>query len=158
MMPTLENVFDSELNLACCGRGSGHDTGSGRRRPRPVENVGVGGRRGWRKVGVIENVKNLGPELYVEALRDAFDVVVLKHGKVQLGDSRTDYGVPARISAKVEACQPREPFGGGVWFPTNNHNAIRMNRIESLCEAFLLWSAAAGPNGPSRRRSDAHAP
>src|SRR5260370_40041323 len=119
MMPTLENHFDSELNLACCSRGSGHDTGPGRRRPRPVENVGVGGRRGWRKVGVIENVKNLGPELYGKALRDAFDVVVLKHGKVQLGDSRTDYGVPARISARVEARKRRGTCRVGVGGTSN---------------------------------------
>src|SRR6267378_8676966 len=77
----LEDYFDSELNLpGRCSR-PGQQTHTGRRRSGPVKDVRVGGCGGRGKVGVIENIEDLGTELHVAALRDSPDVVVLKQGE-----------------------------------------------------------------------------
>src|SRR5258708_5765939 len=113
-MDTLEDHLDGELNLARRGGGSGHYPRSSRWRSRPIEDVGICRRRRWSKIGMIENVEDLGAELYVELFRDALDVVVLKQGEVQLGYSRTHQNIATGIAAKVEASQRRQPASGRV--------------------------------------------
>src|SRR5712672_706861 len=54
---------------------------------------------------MVQDVKDLGAELHVEVLRDAPNVVVLKDGKIQVGDAGANQDVSARIAAEVEALQ-----------------------------------------------------
>jgi hypothetical protein len=48
-----------------------------------IERRKVVGRR--RKVGTVENIEELCPELSVESFRDTFHSVVLENGEIQLG-------------------------------------------------------------------------
>ena len=45
---------------------------------------------GRRKVGSIQNIEHLRAELYVESLRDTWNLVVLQHGEVNVEQSRPD--------------------------------------------------------------------
>src|SRR5258708_7029328 len=56
---------------------------------------------------MIENIKHLHTELYVEVFRDSLDLVVLEHGEVQIGDARTVHDIAARITTKIEALRER---------------------------------------------------
>ena len=51
----------------------------------PVEDGRIVRGGGRSKVGVIEKIENLQPELYVEYLRDPLDVIVFENGEVQVG-------------------------------------------------------------------------
>src|ERR1700682_1957682 len=61
---------------------------------------------------VIQDIKKLCPEPHVEVLRDALDVVVLEHPKVQILMSRPDRDIAAGIASKVETL--RESAEGRV--------------------------------------------
>ena len=54
---------------------------------------------------MIENIKHLHAELYVEVLGDFPDLVVLENREIQIGSARANQDVAASISAKVEALQ-----------------------------------------------------
>src|SRR5258708_15196884 len=74
------------------------------RHSRSIKDVGIGvsGRLRRRKVRVVEDIKHLHAELYVEVLRDSLDVVVFEHGEIQAGDPGADHDVSAGIPAKIE--------------------------------------------------------
>ena len=44
---------------------------------------------------MIENIKHLHAELYVEVLRDSLDLIVFEHGEVQVCDSRPNQNIAA---------------------------------------------------------------
>src|ERR1700730_16382842 len=71
---TLEDHFDGELNLSRRGGGSGQHSCCRRQCSRPIEDVRVGGHGRRRKIGVIENVEDLGAELHIESLGNPLDV------------------------------------------------------------------------------------
>src|ERR1700674_348664 len=111
--PQSENEFDGELDLPLRNRRPKQDTscpaldyGSGQRRSRRIEDVGVNINWGWRpKVCVIENIKHLHAQLYVEILRDPLDVVVLEHGEIQVGYPGADQDIATGIAPEVETLQ-----------------------------------------------------
>ena len=51
---------------------------------------------------MIQDVKDLHAELYVEILRDSLDVVVLEHREVQIGNARAYQDISPGISAQIE--------------------------------------------------------
>jgi hypothetical protein len=75
--------LDSELDFSRRRRCLGQQTCRGIERARPIEYVGVGGVGGGSKIGVVENIEDLGTELNVEPFRDPFKVVVLEHGEIE---------------------------------------------------------------------------
>src|SRR5258708_13459938 len=85
--------------------GNPRDWGSGRLQcSRSVEDVGVAVPRARRrKVRVIEYVKHLQAELYVEVLGNSSDLVVFEHRKVQVGDSRPNQNIAARVATEIKA-------------------------------------------------------
>src|SRR5260370_24909864 len=107
------NKLDSELNLPFRGGRPHHRTGYAVGSSRPVKDVAIAVAylRG-RKVGMVHDVKDLHAELDVEILRDAFYAVVLEHGEVQVGYSRTDQNVAPCVASHVEARKRREPRNG----------------------------------------------
>src|SRR5229473_790891 len=86
----------SRCNKPCVGHGVS----------RRIEYVSVVQGRG--KIRMIHNVEKLGPELRVEAIRDALDVVVLEQREIEVHQSGYDECVPAQISAQCNGIGDRE--------------------------------------------------
>src|SRR5580765_3530199 len=101
----LEYELDCELDLALRNRRPGEQPCHSGRCTVREKNVGVVRGCGRREVGVVQDVEDLGPELYVEILRDTPDVIVLKDGQVQTSDAWADQNIPTRIAAEIEALQ-----------------------------------------------------
>ncbi len=53
--------------------------------------------QGRGEVRPIEDIEELGPELYVERIRNSLDVVVFEYGKIQVQKPRPDDGVPPQV-------------------------------------------------------------
>jgi hypothetical protein len=67
---------------------------------------------------VVENIKSFGSELDIEVFRDPLDVVVLKHGEVRLGYSRTGQDIPTGITFEVKTLQGKwwwAPYSRWLW-------------------------------------------
>ncbi len=47
---------------------------------------------------MIDNVEHFDPELGIKILRDSPDVIVLKHGEVETGNSGTDHDIAAGVA------------------------------------------------------------
>ena len=52
---------------------------------------------------MINNVEELGAELNVERLGDAFDVVVFKNGKIEVYESWANQRVTTQIATEIKA-------------------------------------------------------
>jgi len=96
----LPNDFQCELNLACRGLRDGEPAEGRYRDSGGVERHEVADRR--REVGVIQDVKELGPELDVEGLRDSSDVVVLNHGEINVEQPWSNDCVAPQVAEEVE--------------------------------------------------------
>src|SRR5215471_14025601 len=59
--------------------------------------------QGWRKIRVVQDVEELGPELDVEILRNLPHRKVLVHRKIEVGQRRPDDAVTAGIAQEVRA-------------------------------------------------------
>jgi len=57
---------------------------------------------------MIQNVEELGSELYVEALRNPPDPVVLEKREIQVRQGWPDQGISAGIAGQIEACRERK--------------------------------------------------
>src|SRR5207302_353565 len=79
-------------------------------------------------VGVIQDIEELRPELYIEALRNSPDVVVLEYGKVQIRQARSHQRIAAGIASKVVATQ----------IPERGPDA-RRRRVAVGCPKSLVW-------------------
>jgi len=133
----LENELQCKLNLAFWGRRSNQRTRDGVGGSSAVEDIGVAitNLRG-RKVRVIKDVENLHAELHVEVFRDSLDVVVLEHGKVQVGYPRADENVTPRIASQIEALRKRGKNGRssrGVLGTGRRRVAIRIPKVRVWC-------------------------
>lgn len=61
---------------------------------------------------MVQDIKELRPELHIEALRNPPDGVVLKYGKVKIRQARSNQGIAAGIASEVVATQiPRRERG-----------------------------------------------
>ena len=107
----LEDYFDRKLNLPRCGGGLGQQSRRRVQGSSAIENICVDSLSRRRKIGMIENVENLGAELDIKPFRDALDVVVLEQRKVERRNPRTDHDVSPCIAAKIEALRER----GSEW-------------------------------------------
>ena len=79
---TLEGHLDRKLNFPRRRGGPREYTWRGWP-PGPIEDIRVVGCGGRRKVGVVENVEDLGAELHVEALRNSLERHVLEQREIQ---------------------------------------------------------------------------
>src|ERR1700687_544528 len=98
----LEDNFQRELDLPLRHARPNDLSPNGVHRPIPLEDVRAIGSDGRTKIGMIENVENLGAELDVECLRESLDVVILEHREVQVLYARTDQDVPPSITPKIK--------------------------------------------------------
>src|SRR3984893_18998072 len=62
---------------------------------------------GQRKVGAVENVENLGPELHAEGFRNPPYRIVLEKREIQVCDPRSGDDIAARISPQIETLRER---------------------------------------------------
>src|SRR6266567_7093788 len=68
------------------------------------------------KIGVVQDIEELRPELYIEALRNSLDVVVLNYGKVKICQTWSHQCIAANVAPEVEATQvPRRERGPDTW-------------------------------------------
>ena len=56
---------------------------------------------------MIQNIEELRPELYIEVLRNPFDVIVLKQREIQVRGPRPDQNIAAGIAPQIQALAER---------------------------------------------------
>src|SRR6266403_5536278 len=71
--------------------------------PGGVKDSRASKRLGWQKVRVIEDIKDLRPELDVEILRNAMDGEVLSRGEIHIDKFRANERVAASIAQEIRA-------------------------------------------------------
>ena len=59
---------------------------------------------------MIQNIEELGPELYIEALRYPADPVVLENREIQVRQGWPDQGISAPLADQIETCRERKPL------------------------------------------------
>src|SRR5882672_10038797 len=90
------NEFETELNLARGGGGTGDYTG-GRRNAGGGEDDGIG----QVEIGAVEKVENLGAKLKIQALAKPR---VFQHGEIPGGQARSDQSVSSDVSVESPIC------------------------------------------------------
>jgi len=102
----LPHHLQGKLNLpGGCG-GRGQKTRNAGRSPRRIEDVGVIRNDGYMKVGAIQDIEDLNPELHVELFGDPPDVVVLEDRAIQFRSPGSDQSIASEVAATV--CRLRE--------------------------------------------------
>ena len=97
--------LQSELNLPRRSRGRSNETCSPSWMAACVENVRIFGGSRLGKVRVVQDIKELRPELRVEVLRNPLDRVVLKQGEIQVRRPRPSQDVATGIASKIETLE-----------------------------------------------------
>ena len=106
---------------------------------------------------MVENIKHLHAELHVEGFRDSLNLIVLKDGEVEVGDTGTLNDVASGITSKIEARQRRKRRGARVinGYPQARRRRIAIGRPKSRIgrggdgEAFR-FNVIAGVSGISQ--------
>src|SRR6266852_6262641 len=123
---------------------------------RRIEYVPVVQGRG--KVGVIQNVEELGPKLRIEAIRDPFDVVVLEQGEIEVHQSGSDECVPAQVAAKCNGIRDREALRLNVADGITRIHRRTATRTGNQVRNIDVWVGALhSERVSSNTRSERHA-
>src|SRR6266571_7831637 len=127
----LPNEFYGELNLSWIRSGLAQQTSTAVDCAVAIQHVCVEVTQTRHvKIGVVQDIEELRPELYIEALRNPPDVVVLKYGKVEIRQARPHQSVAADIASKVVATQiPRRECG-----PDTRRRGVAVG-----CPKSLVW-------------------
>jgi hypothetical protein len=149
----LPNQFYSELNLSWIRSEIGQQTGTAIHCAVAIYHVCVA-RTQIRhiKIGVVQDIEELRPELYIEALRNPPDVVALNDGKVKIRQARSNQCIAADIASEVEARVRRQPCRSWVAAKTRPSIVSWVTRVETVPEAGRLWVAVRRP----KRRTGRH--
>jgi hypothetical protein len=102
---------------------------------------------GRLKISPIQDIEELGEQLYVEILRYPLDVVVLKQGEIEIRKSRPDDRVAARIPRDI-ACKTRGQDGFAAFlscWALSSPTTCRFIPALSECATIL-------PEGAGRER------
>ena len=113
----LPNHFYGELNLSWIRCGLGQQTGTAIHLAVATQHVCVGvTQTGHVKIRVVHDIEELRPELYIEALRNFPDGVVLNDGKIKVRQARSYQRIAPDIASEVEAPQiPRRKWATEAW-------------------------------------------
>src|SRR5712671_1030670 len=141
----LPNYFYGKLNLSWIRSGLGQQTGTAIHLAVATQHVCVGvTQTGHVKIRVVHDIEELRPELYIEALRNSPDVVVLNDGKIKIRQARSYQCIAPSIAPKVEACQRRQPRRRGIAIVSSN-GVRRVKWIETVPKAWWCRIAVRIP-------------
>ena len=90
---------------------------------------------------MIQNVEKLGSELYVEALRNPPDPIVLEKREIQVRQGWPDQGISAPLADQIETCRERKTLLSPHLFAVCVVESQIRRRGE--CEALGLYIAEA---------------
>src|SRR5258708_16927920 len=110
---SLPHKFNRELNLPGCSRGGSKRAAAGHWRQILVEDQDAGRVR-RRKVGMVQDIKELCPKLYIEGFGDALDAIILVQRHVQVQHTRPHSDITPSVAQPVHRVRNREASGGDV--------------------------------------------
>ena len=90
---------------------------------------------------MIQNVEELGSKLYVEALRNPPDPIVLEKREIQVRQGWPNQAISAGIADQIEACRERKTLLSPHLFAVCVIESHIRRRGE--CEALFLYIAEA---------------
>src|SRR5436853_7066865 len=102
----LPNQLQRKLNVPGLRYGRSLQTSRAGQRSVRIEQLGTARAKegqGWPKVGVIQDVEKLRPELHLEALRNLRDREVLVCREIKVEESRTNNAIAAGIAYEIRA-------------------------------------------------------
>src|SRR5579872_3035433 len=101
----LPTQLQRELDLPRGCRRRREQAGGSGRSSRGIKYVRVIRHDWYGEVRVVQDIKELRPELHVEVFRNPFHMIVFKHREVQVRCPRPDQDVATGVAAQVEAPQ-----------------------------------------------------